>query len=104
MANMNNVKTGFAVVGVLAVATSALVVVKRILEARRDDRRLRRIARLEAELAAANEALHYKKKSEDVEERKSSGRAVKVYIDGCFDMMHFGHRFVPRAACRVQAA
>lgn len=48
MASIEHVKTGFAVVGVIAVATSALVVVKRILERRRDDRRVAEIARLQA--------------------------------------------------------
>ena len=89
MATIGHVKTGFAVVGVLAVATSALVLVKRALEARRDDRRARQIARLQAELVAANEALEAKTAELD---RRDSGKPVRVYIDGCFDMMHFGHR------------
>lgn len=102
MASIDHVKTGFAVVGVLAVATSALVVVKRILEARRDDRRVRQIARLQAELEAANSALEQKtlesERAAMEADRKRTGKPIKVYIDGCFDMMHIGHSNALRQA------
>lgn len=98
MATIENVKTGFAVVGVVAVACSALVVVKRILERRRDNVRVRQIARLQAELREATEALEERKRSEEAAKMKAEGKDVRVYIDGCFDMMHFGHSNALRQA------
>ena len=32
-----------------------------------------------------------------VEPAATPTKKVRVYIDGCFDMMHFGHRYAPIA-------
>ena len=54
--------------------------------------RLRRVPwRPSTELAAANDALDTVKRDEALRRQKKD-KPVRVYIDGCFDMMHFGHR------------
>lgn len=95
--NTDNVKTGLAVVGAFAVASSLIVVVKRALERRRNDRLRQKVAVLQAELAEATAVIEKTKKPKP----QDGDKPIRIYMDGCFDMMHFGHSNALRQARAV---
>ena len=94
LATMDQVKTSLAVVGAVALGTGLLVLGRQALADRRNTQAQRRADRLAAELEESKAALE--SKDAEISQLKRATRSgkkpVRVYVDGCFDMMHFGHR------------